>query len=285
MPESYPPFKRRRIDGAVQKPFKSPIRTPLKPTSTPSLNKPLLVAQSPLQKYTSVDDQRAENTVLGKASCTFVPHIAKSDDGVRISRRSIQPITPRSSQSSQLQRLREIETQIRKTCRENDQFKQAITIIKSNKDVELEKLIGKWRSAAQLAADAVYGTARDKVNRMGGVEGLREQERESKERRKQWEKEDKEFQVQKKLKEIREMVADGEATEDDVQRFILQSKEKPEEQYLDDYCCEKELHNNIAKDEDVSNFQFVLRKCADLLGIYDGHDATRHAHQFWHYRL
>jgi Swi5-dependent recombination DNA repair protein 1 len=256
MSEVGPPFKRRRIEGAVQKPFKSPMRTPFKPNSNPPAKTPL-ISQSPLQKsVTSAgdDDEDTENRVENRAIAVTSTQTPQTTSGVRSIGRPSRIQTPQSSQNPQLKATRDLESKVRLIRRENEQLRQALTILDSSKDTELENLIVKWRSAARLAAEEVYGSARDKVNRMGGVEGLREQERQTKELRQQWEDEDREYQVEKRIKEFKKMVEEGEATEEDLERFIMQSREKPDVQYADDDIPEGQ--SKRVKDEDVSSHQF-----------------------------
>ena len=58
-----------------------------------------------------------------------------------------------------------------------DTHAQALKIETSGKDVELERLIGVWKTASRLAAEELFGGVKDRVNRMGGVGAWRERER------------------------------------------------------------------------------------------------------------
>jgi hypothetical protein len=63
-----------------------------------------------------------------------------------------------------------------------DTLSQALSILRSNKASELEELEEKWRGAARLVAEEIFASARDRVNRMGGVGAWKERERERVER-------------------------------------------------------------------------------------------------------
>jgi hypothetical protein len=231
---------------------------PLKAASNSSTN-PSLTSQSPLQKCvsaTEVGAEEKENAVaqgLGSVSSTKIHQIPSGTRVIGRPNPSRRPV-----QNSQLQSTRDIESKIRSIRRENDQLRQAMTIMSSSKDTELENLIKKWRSAARLAAEAVYGNARDKVNRMGGVEGLREQEKQKQELRKQWEHEDREYEIERRIKDYRRMVDEGEATEEDLERFIVQAKEKPEDQYLDDDIQDRQPKKHSANDDEVILLSLVV---------------------------
>ena len=68
---------------------------------------------------------------------------------------------------------------------------QALKIESSNRDVELEALIFKWRAASRATAEKVFAGARDKVNKMGGVGAMRDRERQSKQKAWGWDDEPK----------------------------------------------------------------------------------------------
>lgn len=62
-----------------------------------------------------------------------------------------------------------------------DTYTQALKIEESGKDAELEGLIKKWRVVSKDAAEEVFGSVRDRVNRMGGVKGWRDAEKKKRE--------------------------------------------------------------------------------------------------------
>jgi hypothetical protein len=66
-------------------------------------------------------------------------------------------------------------------------LQQALKILEDpDRSEQLAALSEKWRSAARLAADEVYASARDKINRIGGVGAWRENELERREWRRSW---------------------------------------------------------------------------------------------------
>ena len=72
---------------------------------------------------------------------------------------------------------------------EIDTIKQALKIEQGDQAAELERLIQVWRSASQTAAEEIFATVRDRVNKMGGVIAWRKKERDRKERMEEWSRE------------------------------------------------------------------------------------------------
>jgi Swi5-dependent recombination DNA repair protein 1 len=178
-----PAAKRRRLDGALHKPFKSPLRAPLNTSANPSVASPL--SQEPLK----VSD---EATAFPKnASFTVTPvrkeFASKSSLAVRQSFPT-DPYNLQATQTSQKE-VRRLELLSIKYRQENETLNQALAILQSTKSAELKALTEKWRSAARLAAEEVFAGARDKVNRMGGMGAWRERENERKGFADAWEQE------------------------------------------------------------------------------------------------
>jgi Swi5-dependent recombination DNA repair protein 1 len=69
---------------------------------------------------------------------------------------------------------------------------QAEALTTSTKDDDLQFLIDRWRTASRAAAEELFGSTRDRVNRMGGVGAWKEREREAKERTMKWDLEERE---------------------------------------------------------------------------------------------
>jgi hypothetical protein len=67
---------------------------------------------------------------------------------------------------------------------------QALSLATSNKDENLARLIDTWRTASRAAAEELFAKTRDRVNRMGGVGAWKEKEREQKEWRQKWDREE-----------------------------------------------------------------------------------------------
>lgn len=80
---------------------------------------------------------------------------------------------------------------------------QAHALATSTKDEDLQGLIDRWRTASRAAAEELFGSTRDRVNRMGGVGAWKEREKEAKERTMKWDLEEKEAE-RKEMEEARE---------------------------------------------------------------------------------
>jgi hypothetical protein len=70
-----------------------------------------------------------------------------------------------------------LELQIRAVRNEIDTLSQAQRLSASSRDAELEELAAKWKAAAQSVAEEVFGTVKERVCRMGGVQAWRESEK------------------------------------------------------------------------------------------------------------
>lgn len=61
---------------------------------------------------------------------------------------------------------------------------QAFKLENSSTDQELERLIKEWTGASRAAAEEVFEVVKKRVDRMGGIEGWREMERDKQSRNK-----------------------------------------------------------------------------------------------------
>lgn len=100
-------------------------------------------------------------------------------------------------------------------------------------------LIDRWRAASQAAAEEVFASTRDRVNRMGGVGAWQEREREQREWRMKADREEMEAE-RERLQEAKE---DGEIREDAFEDY--EPADKAEK--LDD-ATEKETFKAAADD-------------------------------------
>lgn len=80
---------------------------------------------------------------------------------------------------------------------------QAHALATSTKDEDLQVLIDKWRTASRAAAEELFGSTRDRVNRMGGVGAWREREKEAKDRTMKWDIEEREAE-RERIEEARD---------------------------------------------------------------------------------
>lgn len=99
---------------------------------------------------------------------------------------------------------------------------QAQTLATSTKDDDLVMLIDKWRTASRAAAEELFGSTRDRVNRMGGVGAWKEREKESKERQMQWDKEEMEAE-REKMEKAKES---GDVSEEEYDRYAEMDSER-----------------------------------------------------------
>jgi ribosomal protein L19E len=117
---------------------------------------------------------------------------------------------------------------------------QAHTLATSTKDDDLVVLIDRWRTASRAAAEELFATTRDKVNRMGGVGAWKAREQEGKERQQQWDLEVRQAE-REKLEQAREK---GEIEDEAYDRYSEMAEETGEN--------EKEKETFKAADDDVS---------------------------------
>lgn len=117
---------------------------------------------------------------------------------------------------------------------------QAQALASSTKDEDLQVLIDKWRAASRAAAEELFGTTRDRVNRMGGVGAWKEREREASERTMKWDLEERQAE-REKMEEAKE---NGEIDDEVYDRYAE----------MEDEQGRGEVEDNIPKaaDDDVS---------------------------------
>lgn len=173
------PTKRRRLNGSVNKPFKSPMRAPFKQNANPPSASPLSTATVKL-----VQDSPVQNSPKPSLLPRKLPS-AQIKRPIPIST-YIKPAAPTSESLLLTRQNRTLETSILRQKQDLDTLKQALAILSSPKSLELDNLAEKWRSASRLAAEEVFAGARDKVNKMGGVGAWREREKERTNFGKQW---------------------------------------------------------------------------------------------------
>lgn len=174
--------KRRKLNESaarVTKPFVSPLRT-IKPD----------------QRIASSEDKENEDAYLPStiAHTTRVhPSTKSAVDSIKSQTSSFTPAksTPIRKQhaytaSSKRKDPAEVKTeraitalelQTRTVKNEIDTLKQAARISSSTTDADLEALVQKWKSASQTAAEELFGTVKERVQRMGGVAAWRESEK------------------------------------------------------------------------------------------------------------
>ncbi|KAH7394345.1 hypothetical protein BKA66DRAFT_456129 [Pyrenochaeta sp. MPI-SDFR-AT-0127] len=253
---STPHAKRRRLNDAaktLQKPFKSPFRTPLKPSTvsgTPSLD------PSGIQKLASVPVQRSNliaitkdeqptstSAVVQQTPSAPVPSepresktLASRSDSTALSRSLSKKMPSKPSITREIIQLRN----------EIQMLTQAQSLATSTKDDDLVILIDRWRTASRAAAEELFGSTRDRVNRMGGVGAWREREKESRDRQKNWDLEEREAE-RERMEEARE---NGEVSEEAYDKYADIAEEQNEEE-------EKETFK--AADDDSFTMDMMLK--------------------------
>ncbi|KAF2751410.1 hypothetical protein M011DRAFT_113384 [Sporormia fimetaria CBS 119925] len=162
-----PQAKRRRLDDAAKtlhKPFKSPFRTPLKPalppSEQPSTERPGAFAETPVPTKVRLFDQTPHPDI------SSTPRHLPAATPIRRAPKKTSPALTR-----EIIQLRS-DVQI---------LSQALALATSDKDVDLTSLVDTWRTASRAAAEELFASTRDRVNRMGGVGAWKEREREQKE--------------------------------------------------------------------------------------------------------
>lgn len=192
---SSPPAKKQKHETATNillKPFKTPLKLTNAPTSAheDSQDHTTATPNGPETLAITLQKQTSETTAQATAHLTTPFHTPHSATYTHVHASSSQslPATP--------QRInRRLETQISTLRTDIDDLTQALRLLHSVRDVELESLAAKWRGAARSACEELFAGVKDKVNRMGGVGAWRERERERVERREAWAEEDRRVPV------------------------------------------------------------------------------------------
>ncbi|KAH7080096.1 hypothetical protein BKA63DRAFT_505690 [Paraphoma chrysanthemicola] len=201
---STPQAKRRRLNDAAKtlhKPFKSPFRTPLRPgigsdppsSDPPELNTPVATSAPATLPSSKPNDESSIAT-------TFPPPPTPARSQARVDK----PLPSRPSFSTTSRVLSKkastkpsLSREIMQLRNEMQILAQAQTLATSTKDDDLVILIDKWRTASRAAAEELFATTRDKVNRMGGVGAWKAREKEGKERQQQWDLEERQAEREK----------------------------------------------------------------------------------------
>jgi Swi5-dependent recombination DNA repair protein 1 len=171
------PFKRRKLNDALNKPFVSPMRSAKAP-------------RAPLQENSNLADRPYTPSTLAhtvqlpaSSSPARPPSRPVKHTPVKSTPIRRQPAFSTSSKRTDpaeavaQKALTALEMKIKAVRNEIDTLQQAARILSSPVDEELEALKDKWRLAAQQAAEELFGTVKERVCRMGGVAAWRESEK------------------------------------------------------------------------------------------------------------
>ena len=250
---STPQAKRRRLNDAsdtLRKPFKSPFRTPLKPnigSDPPSSDPPEI--STPAQSASYAHSTTAPTAALSAHGQPKAVAAAVATTPALAQPRFVKPLAPRQSTSTPSRPSSKKSLSKPSLTRELVQLRSEIQILSqaqalasSTKDEDLQVLIDKWRAASRAAAEELFGTTRDRVNRMGGVGAWKEREREASERTMKWDLEERQAE-REKMEEAKE---NGEIDDEVYDRYAE----------MEDEQGRGEVQDNIPKaaDDDVSCF-------------------------------
>lgn len=190
--------KRRRVENAssvLSKPFKSPLRRPA-PTSEDKKNEaPAIKEEVKAEK----DSSGSSITVTNEKGETNTPNSATSapktvsNANSRAYKRKLATVPTRAQIQpdpviAELQsQQKALQVRVAALRSELDTAQQARRIESSNRDAELERLIAKWRSVSQSAAEEVFENAKERFTQMGGMAAWRERTKNQNER---WQQEE-----------------------------------------------------------------------------------------------
>ena len=245
------PSKRRRLGNAshtLSQPFKSPFKTPLKSKINTETHVCATTSSPPK------DDTKTKAPLSPPSSPQSTPTITR-----------LPPTQARIFPSSELLNLQKQHTrllnQLSAARSHLETSNQATKIESSNRDLELEALIFKWRAASRAAAEEVFGGARDKVNKMGGVGAMRDRERQSKEKAWGWDDEPK-----------RDEAADddGERGREDSDGFRIGEKEGEEQDEREEGAEKVEAYGEDDKGYTMDMMLKTLNIDLDIIGYDKG---------------
>lgn len=182
--------KRRRLNDAsntLSKPFVSPLKTavPLK-TPTKSGRSDVIAANSPsyvpstLAHTLSAAPLAFSHRSQSTRSSTVTP--VRSNTVRRLPYST--PFAKRSDPAEQAAQkaITSLEMQIKSVRNDIDALTQAAKYMSDSTDSDLEDLALKWKLASQAAAEEIFGSVKERVNRMGGVQAWRDSEKQKYER-------------------------------------------------------------------------------------------------------
>ncbi|EMD87022.1 hypothetical protein COCC4DRAFT_198654 [Bipolaris maydis ATCC 48331] len=236
---STPQAKRRRLNEAAKtlhKPFKSPFRTPLKPSigdDPPSSDPPSSESSAKeILEDDSVWASSAHSTNNAGQKATPSPSGNVASAQRHSALRAPKTLVPRPNSTPSRLAARSTPSkpsaarEIMQLRNEIQMLTQAQTLATSSKDDDLIALIEKWRTASRAAAEELFGITRDRVNRMGGVGAWQEREKEAKQRQMKWDQEELEAE-RERMRKARE---NGEIPQEEYDRFAEMEGEREVEE-------------------------------------------------------
>jgi Swi5-dependent recombination DNA repair protein 1 len=179
--------KRRRLNNAthtLSKPFVSPLKTAdANNLQTPTKSRRSNVtapANTPYIPSTLAHTiNAATSTPLSKPQLSRPPAITPvRSNSIRRPAYST-PFAKRLDPAEQAvqKAITSLEMQIKAVRNDIDALNQAAKYTNDSSDNDLEELAIKWKAASQAAAEEIFGSVKERVNRMGGVEAWRDSEK------------------------------------------------------------------------------------------------------------
>jgi hypothetical protein len=214
--------KRRKLNEAsttLARPFVSPLKTAKSDPTTLSRHHNGTTS-TPYRPSTLTHTVAASPTTTPSSSSKYKPPgaIATKSTPVRISIGRLTNRTTKDPAEIATQKsITSLELQIRAVRNEIDTLSQAQRLSASSRDAELEELAAKWKAAAQCVAEEVFGTVKERVCRMGGVQAWRESEK-------------RKFDRVHGLGEFAEKDASAQEDDEEDCEFDSQGEELPEEE-------------------------------------------------------
>lgn len=268
--------KRRRVQNAssvLSKPFKSPLRRPAQgaeyKNEAPRIKEGVKAEQdSSRDLHIAVDEKGNTDTPTSTASTPSTINAASQTRKRKLAatptKAQLQPDPVIADLQSQQKAL---QVRVATLRSELDTAQQARRIESSNRDVELERLIAKWRSVSQSAAEEVFEGAQERFSRMGGMKAWKERTKSQNER---WQQEEMESWYGN---------AGAEGTDVDADKGELARKRE----LLDELESRAKKESDEAKEnekDDENEVGFFSVECpgiintdSGLTGIYHGNDA------------
>jgi len=182
--------KRRRLNNAsntLSKPFVSPLKT-ADAHKTPSKSRRSDVTATSNSPYIPSTLAHTIN------AATFVPspkpQASRPSAITPVRSNSVRrnaystPFAKRADPAEQAvqKEITSLELQIKAVRNDIDALIQAAKYTSDSTDNDLEELAIKWKLASQAAAEEIFGSVKERVNRMGGVEAWRDSEKQKYER-------------------------------------------------------------------------------------------------------
>jgi Swi5-dependent recombination DNA repair protein 1 len=184
--------KRRRLNNAthtLSKPFVSPLKTAdANNLQTPTKSRRSNVIAPENTPY--VPSTLAQTINAATSTPSSKPRSSKPPAITPVRSNSVRrpaystPFAKRSDPAEQAvqKAITSLEMQIKAVRNDIDALNQAAKYTNDSSDNDLEELAIKWKAASQAAAEEIFGSVKERVNRMGGVEAWRDSEKQKYER-------------------------------------------------------------------------------------------------------